>query len=408
MSQSILDSVLSYVGPSVIEKLVANLGDEPQQISDTVTAGIPVLLNGILQKSGTTAGLGSILHAAKEANDDNVLDNIGDLIAGSGSLTHKAGSFIQSLFGDQESHVMQGIADATGAKKSSVGSILRLLGPIILAWLGKQVISNKMDNKGFASHLSGLLPSLATLLPAFLSWDKLGLKKPDALKHSLEAVQYTLSGDAGPHTVPVTPHMAEEKKSGMGWLLPLLLGLATIAALWYFLGRGGAETEVVAPVVAEVEVPAPTPVVLPGGVQLPLSKGTMESKLLEFMNDASRPAGEDVWFDFDDVNFDLGSAVITKESDIQLSNIAKIFAAFPTMKAKVGGYTDRSGDSLANLTLSQQRADAVFAELKRLGVADSQLVGAEGYGSQFATLPADATEEARRVDRRMALSVRGK
>ena len=378
MSQNILDAVLQHISPAVIEKLIGNLGDESQQISDTITAAVPAVLNGILQKSTTTAGLGSILHAAREAHNDNVLGSLTDLFAGSGNLTHKAGSFLEGLFGENEHNVYQAISDATGAKQSSVGSIFRIVGPILLAVLGKRVADNKMDNKGFAHHLLGIVPALSALLPAALSWSKLKMKQPDELKHGLEAVQYTLSGDQGPHAVPFEAKPQEKEKSGMGWLLPLLLGLATVAALWWFLGRdkGGEVKQEVATQLPDM-IPVPdsavkSPATLPDGTELPYSKGTMEYKLLEFMADQSRPAGEDVWFDFDDVSFDFNSATINALSDAQLQNIASIFKAYPNMKAKIGGYTDKVGEDAANLKLSQERADAILAELKKFGVADAQ------------------------------------
>ena len=414
MSQNMLDAVLQHISPAVIEKLVGNLGDESQQVSDTITAAVPAVLNGILQKSTTTAGLGSILHAAREAHDDNVLGSLIDLFAGSGNLTHKAGNFLQGLFGDHEHDVYQAVSDASGAKKSSVGAIFRMVAPILLALLGKRVADNKMDNKGFANHLLGVVPTLTALLPAALSWTKLKMKQPDELKHGLEAVHYTLSGDQGPHTVPFEANQKEKEKSGMGWLLPLLLGLATVAALWWFLGRdkgGEVKEEVVTQLPDMIPVPDSAvkgPATLPDGTALPYSKGTMEYKLLEFMADQSRPAGDDVWFDFDDVTFDFNSSTINASSDVQLQNIASIFKAYPNMKAKVGGYTDKVGDDATNLTLSQERADAILAELKKFGVADAQLLGAEGYGSKFATVPADASDEERRVDRRMSLSIRAK
>jgi outer membrane protein OmpA-like peptidoglycan-associated protein len=46
--------------------------------------------------------------------------------------------------------------------------------------------------------------------------------------------------------------------------------------------------------------------------------------------------------------------------------------------------------------------------LKKAGVNKAQLVGAEGYGSQFAKAAADAPDEERKKDRRISLSVREK
>jgi outer membrane protein OmpA-like peptidoglycan-associated protein len=118
-------------------------------------------------------------------------------------------------------------------------------------------------------------------------------------------------------------------------------------------------------------------------------------------------AGKDVWFDFDNLNFELGTATITAESQVQINNIAAILKDFPRAKVKIGGYTDKTGDETANMKLSKERAEAVKAALAAAGVG-SQVTDAEGYGSQFAKAAADAPEEERKHDRRVSVSVREK
>ena len=115
-----------------------------------------------------------------------------------------------------------------------------------------------------------------------------------------------------------------------------------------------------------------------------------------------------VWFDFDNLNFKTGSADITEESIKQVQNIAAILKAYPKLKIKIGGYTDKTGDSLANFKLSQGRAESVLSALKSSGANPSQLLGAEGYGTSNAKAPADAPDEERKKDRRISVSVREK
>lgn len=149
-------------------------------------------------------------------------------------------------------------------------------------------------------------------------------------------------------------------------------------------------------------------VALPGGIEIEALKGGIEDKLVAFLNDANAKAGKDVWFDFDNLNFKTGSAEITEESNVQVQNIAAILKAYPKLKIKIGGYTDKTGDSIANMKLSQERADAVLAALKNTNANATQLTGAEGYGSQYAKAAADAPDAERKLDRRISLGVREK
>ncbi len=94
---------------------------------------------------------------------------------------------------------------------------------------------------------------------------------------------------------------------------------------------------------------------MPDGVTLEAYKGGIEDQLVAFLKDAQhKKAGKDVWFDFDNLNFKTGSAELTDDSRQQVQNIAAILKAFPNTKIKIGGYTDRSGDSLANIKLSRR------------------------------------------------------
>jgi outer membrane protein OmpA-like peptidoglycan-associated protein len=161
--------------------------------------------------------------------------------------------------------------------------------------------------------------------------------------------------------------------------------------------------EAVAPVVKVESIK----VSLPGGVMLDANKGGIEDQLVTFLNDPNAAAGKEVWFDFNDLNFEFGTANIVPTSVQELVNIQAILKAFPKAKIKIGGYTDKVGNEEANKKLSQQRADAVMNYLKKNGDV-AQITGAEGYGSQFAKYPAEAPEEDRIKDRRVSVSVREK
>jgi outer membrane protein OmpA-like peptidoglycan-associated protein len=142
---------------------------------------------------------------------------------------------------------------------------------------------------------------------------------------------------------------------------------------------------------------------LPGGVELNIPERGIESKLIAFIEDKSRPVNDTTWFNFDRLNFATGSATILPESEEQLNNIASVLTAYPNVNVKIGGYTDNTGDASSNRQLSQQRADAVRQTLIGKGI-DPKRMQAEGYGSQHA-VGDNATEEGRAKNRRIALRV---
>jgi outer membrane protein OmpA-like peptidoglycan-associated protein len=218
----------------------------------------------------------------------------------------------------------------------------------------------------------------------------------------------------------------KESKSG-SWVWPLALLLLVGLAVLYFVGRGRNKPETassttlqntsnatakgpVEPIVPTASNPAriSTKVRLANGVELNAYSGGVEEKLVNCLNDAGCKPGKDKWFDFDNINFGTGSAQLTPESQAQVKNIVAVLNAYPNARIKIGGYTDKSGTAEANQKLSQQRAETVMNAIRAAGARVEQLVGAEGYGSSMAKMPAVASDEERRVDRRISIQLREK
>ena len=98
--------------------------------------------------------------------------------------------------------------------------------------------------------------------------------------------------------------------------------------------------------------------------------------------------------------FNFGKATLRPESNSKLDNAAKIIKDAPQENFVVVGMTDKKGSEAYNLKLSKERAAAVVKALEARGVNPSTLKSI-GIGSQEATVPATASDEARMVDRKV-------
>ena len=141
---------------------------------------------------------------------------------------------------------------------------------------------------------------------------------------------------------------------------------------------------------------------LPDGVELNIPKLGVENKLIDFIQ-SSRPAGKAVWFDFDRLLFDTGSATLQPASDEQLQNIAAILKAYPKVHILIGGYTDNTGNAAVNLSSLTRAANTVMTELVKLGVPPARL-RAKGYGEEH-PVGSNDTGEGRQKNRRISMRV---
>ncbi len=400
MAFNILDAIKGFITPDLIGKAASYLGESDASVSKAISGVVPATLAGIVQKA-ESGGASGLLDLAGKAFNSGILDNLGSTFSHAGGGIPELGpGLLSGIFGDKVGHIANSLSQWSGIKGSSAASLLGSIAPLALGLLGKNAASSGLSASGLMSLLSSQKSNILAALPAGLG---LG----------------SIFGSPTPHAAGPVHHSQEPKKSG-SWLMPLLLGIAAVALLLYLVkGCGGhkeepvKETEAVtAPPDTATTVTAPAAEMLKlklaDGTEVDVHSGGLEFGLVNCLNDAACVAGKDKWFDFDDVNFEVGSATLTESSMRQIRNIVTILKAYPKAKIKIGGYTDKTGDAAANKKLSQERADAVVAAIKANGGNASQLLGAEGYGSEFAKVAATASDEERRPDRRMSVQLREK
>jgi outer membrane protein OmpA-like peptidoglycan-associated protein len=162
----------------------------------------------------------------------------------------------------------------------------------------------------------------------------------------------------------------------------------------------------------ELEITGATPFthVLPTSFEVVSATDGVEQRLIAFIEDSKRKVDKTTWFDFDHLHFaddrihlDIHSGVSTH----QLKNVLEILKAYPSVKLKIGGFTDNTGAPADNKKLSAERAQSVEEELVRLGVTAERL-DAQGYGAEHPVCPANDTDACKSRNRRIAALVTAK
>jgi OOP family OmpA-OmpF porin len=102
------------------------------------------------------------------------------------------------------------------------------------------------------------------------------------------------------------------------------------------------------------------------------------------------------------ITFDTGRAVIKADSKAVLDQIGALLAADAALRLEIQGHTDNAGAPTANLTLSQQRAEAVKKYLVETHRVAAARLTTAGFGD---TKPVadNTTDEGRAKNRRVEL-----
>jgi OOP family OmpA-OmpF porin len=396
MAGSILDSLMGLLGPQVVNPVASQLGESTETVQRGLQSGSAALLAGIAAKAGQPGFLGQIFglitNPANSAGSlSSVASNLGSLgSGGSGSSIGDLGSrFLSTVFGSNLSTVTDSLGRSTGLSAGKAGTLLSMAAPLVLGVLGRHVQENGSSAADLGSTIKAEVPSLQRFLPAGLG---------------------SLLGGATSYAAAAPAKVAA---AGNRWLWPVvLLALLVLAALWYFNRAKTPVTDTsqnVATTATSTGAAASSALgdffktKLPDGVELNIPQFGIESKLISFLGDSSKPVDTTTWFNFDRLLFDTGQATLQPSSQEQLSNVAAILKAYPHAHVKIGGYTDNTGDAAGNVALSDSRAKSVMNALVAAGIDPSRLE-AKGYGDQY-PVGDNSTDAGRALNRRIALLV---
>ena len=387
MDNTLIASILSAVTPQMQHALAARLGDSPQALQGGLGAATAATLGALAARAGDGAFLTQVMELARAAHGQDVLGQLSTLAASGPSegIGRLVNEFLPRVLGPEQGRLASALSRQTGLSAASVGGLLQLAAPLILAFLGRASANGELNAASLGSLLRAEAPNLQGYLPA------------------------GAFGGAG--AAPAHPDTALQGGASR-WIVPLAI-LGALILLWLVMRSMTApkEGEYTAAGAHAADATASVwaglgrrvAVRLPDGTALKAPARGVEGRLVAYLNDESTAVSDETWFDFDRLLFDTGNAALQPPSQAQIGNIAAILKAYPRVKVRIGGYTDNSGDPAENLKLSQDRADNVVAELARLGVDPSRME-AKGYGDDHPVAD-NTTEDGRQRNRRISLRV---
>ncbi len=449
---NIVDALKGYVTSELVSKAASMLGEDASGITKAASGLIPTILGGLLSKSTDTSAFGNIFSSLQDKQNDGWMDNLGGLIGG-GNLAQNdpkdiAGGLMGSLFGSKVGGILDLVSSVAGIKKSSSSGLLGMVGPLVMSYLGRKIRKEGLDAFGLSKFLGGQSANIMAALPDGMG-DLIGFAKNTGGS----------IGSTARETVSKAAQHVESGSNGGGnkWLWPLLLAALAAGAFYFMRGcetpevpnvdvteqldkvkdaagdaaekvtdaagdaagavvdAAGDAAEKVTDVASDAVDAAGNAVgalgaffkrKLANGVELNIPENGIESQIVNFI-EGSNAIDKTTWFDFDRLTFATSSANLDMDkSGEQLNNIAEIMKGYSNVKVKIGGYTDNTGNESANMTLSQNRADAVKAALVAKGIAADR-IETEGYGIAH-PIADNATPEGRAKNRRIALRVDAK
>ena len=142
--------------------------------------------------------------------------------------------------------------------------------------------------------------------------------------------------------------------------------------------------------------------VLIDDVQLSM-KYLKKGEEVEIIKPIQPDPGLSVRFEFEELHFEINSAVLSKDAFLQLDSLIAYLLTNSGDHVEIEGHTDNTGSSTRNLILSEHRAQSVANYLEKGGVSSNRL-SISGHGSSQ-PVSDNNTSQGRRENRRVEIKL---
>jgi len=153
-----LTSVLmKTLGQGGLDMMAQKAGVQSNQAASALEGIIPSILGGMAKNTREETGAGSLLNALDKDHDGSILEDVAGFMGGDQADGMGAG-ILKHVLGGNRASVENGLGQKTGMNSSQIGSLMNMVAPLIMGYLGKQRRSNPntMNNSGIGSLLEGL------------------------------------------------------------------------------------------------------------------------------------------------------------------------------------------------------------------------------------------------------------
>ena len=186
MTASLVDDLMRQLQGAPTGQIAQQLGTDPNTAASAIAAALPMIVGALGRNTEQPGGAGDLMAALQRDHSGGAsgLDLgglLGGLLGGGGaggaasalgglgglggllgsvlgggapaSPQMDAGGILGHIFGGQQSRAESGLGQVSGMSSGQAGNLLKILAPIVMAFLAKQVSARNMDAGGLGSML---------------------------------------------------------------------------------------------------------------------------------------------------------------------------------------------------------------------------------------------------------------
>jgi hypothetical protein len=150
---SLLNMLLENVMGSPAKQMSKRVGAKDDVVNQVIQEALPLLMGAMANNSNDSKGASSLDRALEKDHDGGILDDLAGFLGNAD--TSMGDGIVKHVLGGRRGAVEKTLSKRSGLDAQSVGQIVSMLAPVVMAQLGKQTRQDGLDANGLASLLSG-------------------------------------------------------------------------------------------------------------------------------------------------------------------------------------------------------------------------------------------------------------
>ncbi len=153
---SLTDDLLSQLQGAPLQQVSQQLGIDSQQASGAISAALPLLMGALGNNAAKPQGAEALFGALQ--NNHSGLDIgsvLGAVMGGGNSPAANGAGILGHIFGGNQNRAETGLAQATGLSPSSSSQLLKILAPIVMAYIAQRMSSGGQATAGGLAQILG-------------------------------------------------------------------------------------------------------------------------------------------------------------------------------------------------------------------------------------------------------------
>ena len=155
---SLQDLLGQQQGSEAVGQISQQIGADPSAVQSAIGMALPAILGGLAQKAQQPETAPMIASAITQ-EQGGFLDNIGGMLGGGsgagGVNPMLSAGILGTIFGNNQTQIANQIGQQSGLNTGQVASILMMLAPIVLGYLGRRQTEQGLDQGGIVDMLGG-------------------------------------------------------------------------------------------------------------------------------------------------------------------------------------------------------------------------------------------------------------